>query len=102
MKQKDLEAWLESAVPMDGTEITALKQAEIEQILGHPGLLSIVGLMLGARMTAYTQLAAISLHDGQQVARASVIQGTIRGIDLLRATLLERGTPADAEEGARA
>jgi hypothetical protein len=91
--------WLESITPI--AESTEQQDAAARELLGNDGLAAVIGLMLGSRQTFYTQLAHLPLDTAANVSRASVIQGQIKGIDLLRQTLLELATPAETgTEGA--
>lgn len=97
MNKEELEKWLQSAKVLTEEDVTSAMRGEIEAVIGKAGLLHIIGLMLGAREAFYVQLSHTALGDPAQVARASVIQGKIQGVDLIRQTLLELHTPASAD-----
>lgn len=91
------QAWMVS-VPLL-TDITESKQLEaFQSLVGHEGFAVFLGLLLGSRQAFYAALAAIPLDGAANAARASVIQGQIKGIDIARETVLEQFKPA--EQGA--
>lgn len=65
-------------------------QEALQQVLEHPGLSVIWGLMLGARQAQFQALAYAPLGTAPDMSRASVIQGTIRGIELFHDTVVEQ------------
>lgn len=92
--------WLENTPVL--AEISDSKEREaFQSLVGHEGFRLFLGLMLGARQTFYTQLAALPLNGMENAARASVIQGQIKGIDLARQTVVEFFSPVgDPTKGA--
>ncbi len=95
LKFNEVERWLTGIEPR--VELGGSEEAALLSLMGHPGLTALVGLMLGSRAAFYVQLAALRLTGPDAVAAASVIQGQIQGVDLLRNTLLEVATPAAAD-----
>jgi hypothetical protein len=75
------------------TALNLKQQAEVEEVLKLPGLWHIYGLMLGSRQAQYAVLSHAALTNMETVSRAAVIQGTIRGIELFRDTLVELTVP---------
>lgn len=89
------QAWLDTVEVV--TDLTDLTEGEItaaRSLLGHPGMKVLLGLMIGARQGFYVQLGNMGLGDEAAACRASVIQGMVKGIDLLPSTLLELVAPA--------
>lgn len=96
--QEEVKAWLESHQPK--VDLTTEETDEVRQLIGHAGLGHLISLLLASRMAQYAILAGLPLESEALRARASVTQGTIKGIDIIRDTLLEMAVPAQAEEGA--
>jgi len=74
-------------------------QEELEELFKHPGFVILWGLMLGARQGFLITLANLPVGGTEEVRRLGVIQGTIKGIDLLRETALEQAMPS-GDQGA--
>jgi hypothetical protein len=91
MQQEDLLSELEKTPVL--THLDTKQQTEVEEVLKMPGLKHIYGLMLGSRQAYYAALAATRMHNMETVSRASVLQGTISGIELFRDTLLTLTVP---------
>jgi hypothetical protein len=62
--------------------LTSTQLAEVEQIIKSRGFKPYVGLLLGAKQAQLVALSQQQLGSSELSCRASVIQGTIRGIDL--------------------
>ena len=75
-------------------------QEQLEELFKHPGFTILWGLMLGARQAYLYTLANLPCGSSEEIRRLGVIQGTIKGIDLLRDTALEQTIPSAGEEGA--
>lgn len=98
--QRAVQAWLDTIEAKAG--LNSQEQDELLRLFAEPGLPHLISLMMGARQALYAQLANQPLSSAEAVARASVIQGQIKGIDMLPETLLEMVPPAQAApEGAR-
>lgn len=95
---EEIKDWLESHQPK--AELLPDEAEALQSLIGNKGLGALLSLMMAARHVSYITLAALPLGTDEMVARASVIQGTIKGIDLIRETLLEQTMPAQASEGA--
>lgn len=94
--QKEVQAWFDEVEPL--TAITDSKDREqFEKLLGHPGFAVLLGLMLTARQGFYAQLSKLPLHGAADAARASVLQGTITGIELLWQTVLDQCSNSSPE-----
>lgn len=91
MKRAELEDTF-SSVPVL-TTLDSKQQSEVEDLLKHPGLRHVYGLMLGSRQAQYVLLAHSPLGNAGDVSRAARIQGTILGIEFFRDTLLEQTVP---------
>jgi hypothetical protein len=97
MQRADLENALRYA-PV----LTVLPDSKAEEsmadLLKHPALPLLWGLMLGAKQAQYVGLANMPMGNMAEVARAAVIQGTIKGIDMFYDTLLELSVPSSEQE----
>jgi hypothetical protein len=100
MNRAEVQIWLES-VPVLVAPRDSKEQEELVKLVGHPGFAAFLGLMLGAREAQYQALANIPLSNMEGAARASVLQGIIKGIDLTRQTVLELFPADEATEGAK-
>lgn len=93
MDREELRTRLDAVVAVD--EVRDHRQAEeLQQLLEHPALPTLWSLMLGARQAQYAILANSPLGGMEQVTRASVIQGTIKGIEMFYETALEQAVPS--------
>lgn len=73
---------------------------QLQDLLAHPGLPHLWGLLQGSKIAQFQVLANSPLTNMETVSRASVIQGTIKGVDLIYNTLLEQAVPSQADQGA--
>lgn len=97
MLKSDLQNTLDNAPVLEA--ITDSKHTEqIEELLKHPGLPLIWGLLLGAKQGCYRLLENSPLGSMSEVSRAAVIQGTIKGIDQFYHTLIELTVPPEQPE----
>ena len=71
MSQADLKVYLDSR-----------ELGELEDWLKQPGFHHYIGLVLGARQAQLLAVANAPLGDAEKSCRASVLQGTIKGLDL--------------------
>lgn len=91
--------WLESIPVLD--KLADSKEHEaVQALVGNEGFRLFLGLLLGSRQAFYAGLSAIPLVNGESAARASVIQGQIKGIDLFRQTILESFSSVGEQQGA--
>jgi hypothetical protein len=98
MISQDLKNILDTAPVL--TEIEDSKQREqIEDLLKHPALPLIWGLMLGSKQGQLALLQHAPLGNMAEVSRAAVIQGTTKGIELFYHTLLELSVPSIEDQG---
>lgn len=88
--------WLESIPILTHLE-DSQQRAAFESLIGHEGFRLFLGLLLGSRQAFYVALAAHPVFNAEGAARASVIQGQIKGIDLARQTVLDTLTPDGAQ-----
>lgn len=86
---------LEAPIPTD--ELLPMEKEQVKKLVEDVGFHHLLRLMLGARQAQYMVLSNIMLGDPSNVARASVIQGQIKGIDMLRETVLELFKPVEGE-----
>lgn len=61
----------------------------ILSVLDHPGFAQLLGLIIGERNGLLLALANLELSSAEKIARASVLQGRVQGIDTLHRTLIE-------------
>jgi hypothetical protein len=93
MNRDDLKKALDSVPALD--ELRDSKETEaLQDLLRHPGLPLLWGLMLGARQTQFQMLAHAPLTNMETVSRASVIQGAIKGIEMFYTAVLEQAVPS--------
>ena len=97
MNREDLKTALDEAPVIDLIQESKQNEA-LQDLLRHPGLPLLWGLMQGSRQTQFQLLAKSPLTNAGDVSRASVIQGTIYGIELFYNTLLEQAVPAGNEQ----
>jgi hypothetical protein len=94
-----IQAWLDEVeVKTDVALLTQQEMHDALELIGHPGMKVLLGLMIGSRQGCYVRLANAGLSNTAEAIAAAVIQGTIRGIDMLPNTLLELAVPAQAGE----
>lgn len=97
MNREELKAVLDNTPAyVDLPDSKATEQ--IQDLLKHPGLPHLWGLLLGARQAQYAALQYAPLGNMAEVARAAVIQGTITGIELFYNTVIEQSVPSRAGE----
>lgn len=73
-------------------------ERHLQELLLHPGLPILLGLMFGSRQALYATLSTLPLGDEDMRHRASVLQGKIQGIELLVQTVREQAVPSSGEE----
>jgi hypothetical protein len=93
MNTDDLKELLDKVPAMDSLRDSKEVEA-MQDLLRHPALPLVWGLLLGARQTQFQLLAHSPLNNMETVSRASVIQGTIFGIELFYQTVLEQAVPS--------
>jgi len=72
------------------------------EMLDTPGFKVLIGLLITSRQGLYVQLGNVQLATPEGVSRAAVLQGIIKGIDLVPQTLLDLMLPAQVgTEGAK-
>lgn len=94
--QREVQAFLDR-VPEKLT-LNEVEAQELIQLLQHPGFTHLLGLLITARQGFFFQLSNMTLYSEQGRYHASVLQGTIKGIDLVHQTLLEQFPMAEAVE----
>lgn len=80
MNKKDILHKMENAEVL--TSLNSIQLAELEALIKSSGFAHYVGLLLGAKQAQLMALAQQQLGTSELSCRASVLQGTIRGIDL--------------------
>lgn len=73
---------------------------QLVDCLKHPGLVHLWSLMLAARQGQFMMLSAAPTGNTAEIQRLGVIQGTIKGIELFRETVLEQFVSSDTTQGA--
>jgi hypothetical protein len=96
--QRDVQRWLDTATTLLPEEITGEQQLAIEGLIGNPGMLAVLGLMLSARQGMYLQVANMPLSTDAGRYQAAVLQGQIKAIDMLPQTLLDLFPVAGTDE----
>jgi hypothetical protein len=89
--RSSVESWVNNILPL--AALTQEQEKAVQELLGHSGVEVLVGLMLGTREAFLVMLASLPLNTPANVTHASVLQGQIKGIDLLRHTLIELSVP---------
>jgi hypothetical protein len=64
------------------TNLTSIQLGELEALIKSAGFPHYVGLLLGAKQAQLIVLAQQQLGTSELSCRASVLQGTIKGLDL--------------------
>lgn len=95
--RKEVQAWFDEIKPLTALEDSKDRE-QFEKLLGHPGFAVLLGLMVTARQGFYMQLSKLPLQGAADAARASVIQGTITGIELLWETVLDQCSVSSPED----
>lgn len=86
-RAEEIEKWL-NAVPIR-TELTSAELDDLFDLTQNRAFKALLGLLLGERQSKLIQLANLALNSPEASARASVLQGEIKGIDKIRETLIE-------------
>jgi hypothetical protein len=93
MNRNELKAKLDNASVL--TDVSESRDMEaLQDLLKHPGLPILYGLMLGTRQAYYAALANAPLTNMETVAVAARTQGIISGIELFGNTLIEQAVPS--------
>lgn len=80
------------------TEVRGEDERHLNELILHPGLPILLGLMFGSRQALYATLSTLPLGDEDMRHRASVLQGKIQGIELLVQTVREQAVPSSASD----
>lgn len=97
MTQDDLKKALDAVPALDVLPDSKAIE-EMQDLLKHPALPLFWGLLQGSKQAQLVVLANSPLTNMETVSRASVIQGTIKGVDLFYHTLLEQAVPSQGAE----
>lgn len=97
--QREVQAFLDS-VP-EKLLLNEMESMELSTLMQHPGFTHLLGLLVTARQGCYVQLGNMTLYNEAGRHHASVLQGMIKGIDLVHQTLLEQFPMAEAVEQQR-
>lgn len=87
MSTKEFERWLDSTEPVD--EPTSEQIAQARHVLSSDGMRVIWAMLVGAAQGKRVELENAPLGTPAEAQRAAVIQGSIKGIYMVRDTLLE-------------
>lgn len=98
MEKDDLENWLNNLPVL--TTVGDKARDEFKALLGGDAMTAFLGLLLGTRQGYYAQLSNYPLGNAESSCRASVIQGHIKGIDMVIDTVRELAQSPKSEEGA--
>lgn len=99
MNQRELQEKLDSVECL--TFLDTKQQGEVEDLLEHPGLMHVLGLLAGARQAQLLQLSHMNLASEAGRYQTAVIQGQTKALDLVAQTLLELVPAAEATEQKR-
>jgi hypothetical protein len=99
MNTEEMNAFLGSVKVI--TEVRGEDERHLQEMLIHPGLPVLLGLMFGSRQALYATLSTLPLGDEDMRHRASVLQGKIQGVELLVQTVREQAVPSQSEESER-
>lgn len=98
MNREETEAWL-NRVPV--LSEPSDEQAEaLRALFGSVGLTTFLGLLLGARQALYAFMSNVPLGDAENDCAAAVVQGKIRGIELVFDTVREQSVESDGRNDA--
>lgn len=103
-KVSETERWLLGIKAKAVDELTSQEMDALRSLLGHPGMTAFLSVLLTAQLAQYKMLGHLPLGTPEEAARASVTQGTIKGIEMVMQTLLELASAdqANVPEGAQA
>lgn len=96
MNSREMEAFL-ARVPVL-VEAKGDNERNINELLAHPGLPVLLGLILGARQGLYAQVSYLPNGDQVQSHRISVLQGKIQGLEMTIQTVRELAVPVEATD----
>lgn len=101
MNRAELQTLMDYAPVLTGEgDIEGQNREHLNQFLAHPGFVIFWGLMLGARQGYYAAIAQHPAGSTEEIRRLGVLQGTIKGIELVAGTALEQLTPSGTDTGA--
>lgn len=86
-KQRALTEWLEGITPK--TYFNEADRIEVSKLLALPGFRTLLCSLQAEREAFRATLEGMPLTNQDQAARASVLQGQIKGIDRIRHHLLD-------------
>lgn len=98
MNKREVEAMLNNLPVLSSVPISA--EADLQDLLAHPGLPTLLGLVLGSRQAFYATLSRLPLGTAEKSCVAAVIQGKIIGLETIIETVREQAVSSDADEGA--
>jgi len=67
--------------------------SKFEEMIQTEAFHHFLGLLLGSRQAQLMALANVGLGTAEKSCQASVLQGTVKGIDLVRDTVVDLFTP---------
>lgn len=76
------------------------EQNALESLVGHEGFSVLLGLMVGTRQGFLTQLGAMPLSTEPGRYQAAVLQGQIKGLNLLPQLVLDQFPSGGADSAA--
>lgn len=79
-------------------ELNDEEERNIQELILHPGLPVLLGLVFGSRQALYATLSTLPLGDEDMRHRASVIQGKIQGLELVIQTVREQAVGSSEDE----
>lgn len=96
MNRKDTEAWL-SRVPVISQPSDEQAEA-LRGLFGSVGLTTLLGLILGTRQALYAFMSNVPLGGPENDCAAAVVQGKIRGLELVFDTVREQAVSDETDE----
>lgn len=96
MNIEEMEQWLKR-IPVLTAPRNPEEELNINELLLHPGLPILLGLLFGSRQAFYAQLSYQPLKDDDGSWRAAVLQGKIQGIELVVQTVKELAVPVSTD-----
>jgi hypothetical protein len=92
--QKQVQEVFDRVQLIDDRPLMSHEVEAMESLVEHPGLAVLLGLMAGARQGFYLQLSNMPLSTEPGRYQGAVLQGQIKGFDLVPQIILEAFPPA--------
>jgi hypothetical protein len=97
MTEAEVKSYLMELQPL--VQLSTDQRNDVKNLLLHPGMYSLLGIVLAEQNGFMAQLVNARAGDAEQVRALGVIQGKVAGVDRLRHIILECvSVPTDTEE----